>query len=241
MAIRAVSFDLFDTLVDLGPGVGEAIRRSTLALHEAVRAHVEITFDAFREEIRAVDRELREPRSAEGLELPTEERFARLTERIGIEDAGLPARLTEIHMGMIRGQVRVLPHHGEVLRALAGRARLGLCSNFTHAPTAHRILEEADLRAPLDAVVISVEVGIRKPRREIFEALISALSAKPEETLHVGDSLGADVAGAAALGLGTVWITRQVEDPEGALSEHGGPRPDFIVSDLRDLAAVLEP
>lgn len=239
MPLRALSFDLFDTLVDLR-GVGDAFRTSTGALHAAVCEHREIEAEAFVAELRALDRELRKPRYAEGIEVATEERFAGLAQRLGIDAPGLAERLTDIHMRVIRDQVRVPEHHRALLRRLRERARLGLCSNFSHAPTARDILAESCLGPELEAVVISVEVGIRKPRAEIFEALLEKLGARPEETLHVGDSLRADVAGAAALGLATAWITRRVGDPEAELAHHEGPMPDFVVADLSEIGALLD-
>jgi FMN phosphatase YigB (HAD superfamily) len=239
MSIRALSLDLFDTLVDLRFDAGAAVRSSAHSLHAAVAAYRDLDFEAFAEALRADDRGWRETHYAEGLEVATEERFAGLLERLGIDHPGLAEELTGIHMGVIRSCVVVPEHHAGLLRELRERVRIGLCSNFSHAPTAHRILEEAGLRGRLDAVAISVDVGVRKPRREIFEAVLSGLRAPPEDTLHVGDNLLADVAGAAAFGMRTAWITRRVADPDAALAGFEGPRPDFVLADLRELLPLV--
>jgi FMN phosphatase YigB (HAD superfamily) len=55
----------------------------------------------------------------------------------------------------------------------------------------------------------------------------------------VGDSLRADVAGAAQLGMRTAWLTRRVKDPRAALAAHEGPAPDFTIADLAELPALL--
>jgi hypothetical protein len=60
--------------------------------------------------------------------------------------------------------------------------------------------------------VVSDAFGLRKPRAEIFAEVVTRLGVAPAETLHVGDSLRADVAGAANAGLRTAWITRRVSD-----------------------------
>ena len=101
------------------------------------------------------------------------------------------------------------------------------------------VLEQAGLASYLDAVVISEELGIRKPRPEIFEVVLRRLGVGPEATLHVGDNLRADVAGAAAVGLRTVWITRRVPDPQRSLAAYDGPRPDFQLRDLGELTTLL--
>jgi HAD superfamily hydrolase (TIGR01509 family) len=247
MAIRAVVFDLFDTLVDLPmerlPRValrGRVVPSTTGALHAVLAGRVELDFESFAGALAEVDRTWREAYWAEGLELPTRERFARLCARLGIEDPELPAQLTEVHMGLIEALADTPAHHAGVLDSLRARARLGLCSNFSHAPTARAILARAGLGARLDAVVISHDVGLRKPRREVFEAVLAGLGSAPEETLHVGDNLAADVAGAGALGMRTAWITRRVPDPAAARAATPEARPDWIVNDIAEIASILE-
>jgi len=72
-----------------------------------------------------VDRAFRETRYAQGLELPTLERFEAVVDRLGIDAPELPGVLTEIHMGMIRDQVSVPENHKQILDDLARRVRLG--------------------------------------------------------------------------------------------------------------------
>jgi putative hydrolase of the HAD superfamily len=83
-------------------------------------------------------------------------------------------------------------------------------------------------------------VGWRKPRREIFEALLGDLGLAPGDVLHVGDNLEADVGGAAALGMRTAWLTRRVSDPSAARERYPGPPPDFTIADLAELPALLD-
>jgi HAD superfamily hydrolase (TIGR01549 family) len=249
--LRAVLFDLFDTLVDLRfeglPRVevaGRSLPASLLRLHQIAAARAPgpapVDFEAFAEALVETDRSFEESHFRAHRELPTLERFAAVARRLGLEDPELPALLTRTHMALFREQASAPEHHRELLAGLGRELRLGLCSNFSHAETARSILEETGLAPHLRCVAISETVGIRKPRREIFEAALRGLGVAPEEALHVGDSLRADVAGAAALGIRTVWITRRVPDPEGALREHAGPRPDWQIGDLAELPRLLE-
>ncbi|WP_234431268.1 HAD family hydrolase [Streptomyces sp. NRRL F-5053] len=64
-------------------------------------------------------------------------------------------------------------------------------------------------RALLDGVIYSAETGAVKPERAAFTAVEDACGLGPGQLLHVGDSLRADVAGAAAAGWHTAWLDRR--------------------------------
>ena len=220
-----------------------------------------VEFERFAESLQAVDSEFRRSRYARGLELPTRERFATVVDRIesgagsgdgvgegsgegdGAESrdgrAELVERLVDLHMAAICEQIQVPGHHREVLAQLGGRVRLALCSNFSHTETALRVLDDSGLRQHLDVIVVSETGGFRKPRPEIFRQVLAELGVAAEETLHVGDNLAADVRGAAALGIRTVWLTRRVADPDARLRDYDGPAPDFCCEDLAELGSLL--
>ncbi len=247
MPVRAVLFDLFDTLVDLYmenlPLVqvdGKTVRHTTPALHAAAAERSDVDFDTFATALAAVDRELRLEREGQGRELPTLERFGALADRLGIDDPELPRILTQTHMQRIRSAVRAVPHHADVLAELGRRYRLGVCSNFSHAPTAEEVLEEAGLACHFECVTISEQVGYRKPRPEIFRACLEQLGVAAADTVHVGDRLVADVLGASELGIRSCWLTRRVKDPAQALADYAGPAPSWTVSDLAELPEILD-
>src|SRR3954449_6957461 len=95
---------------------------------------------------------------------------------------------------------RAFPEVREVLARLrAGGARLAVVSNWD--VSLHDVLERTSLRALVDAVVTSAEVGAAKPDPAIFRTALARLGAGAEGAVHVGDSLDFDVAGACAAGL----------------------------------------
>ena len=246
MAIRAIVFDLFDTLVDLrsenipAEQHGEhKLPASVRAIYEEVARVSDVSFDAFAAALGEGARSFAKSHFAKEREVPTDLRFEDLACRLGIDVAGLPQTLTAVHMGQLRDQVAFPAHHAEVLAALSSRVKLGLCSNFSHSPTALEVLSAGGFDRYLDSVVVSDAFGLRKPRREIFEHVLEDLGVAPEETLHVGDSLRADVGGASPCGISTVWITRRVRDPDTTLDAHQGPWPDHVVADLSQLPDLL--
>jgi putative hydrolase of the HAD superfamily len=93
-----------------------------------------------------------------------------------------------------------------LLEALRARGlRLGLVSN-TASPhwLLQPVLEEQGLVERLDVIVLSSEVGKRKPHPAIFERALEELGVRAEEALFVGDRVEADVFGASRVGMRTV-------------------------------------
>ncbi len=96
-------------------------------------------------------------------------------------------------------------------------------------------LARADLLRHFEpgALAFSDEVGVTKPRPEIFRRALDALDARPAEAAHVGDLRFTDIAGAKALGMRAVRF-RGYRDDEGE-----GPEGDAVIDDYRDLPAAL--
>ena len=250
--IRGIAFDLFDTLVDqnhdrLAPTVveGRRVGATTPALFEFARSQAKskaasFSLVEFAEILNDVDRGLRVETIDQDIELSSLDRFTALAVRLGHPDVLASAvAMVQIHMGILREAVTIPRHHEAVLASLAIDYSLALCSNFSHSETALDVLREAGFDQHLSAIVISEDVGIRKPRVEIFEQVQAAFGFAANEILHVGDNLRADVGGAAALGMRTVWLTRCIADPEAALEKWDGPRPDFALDDLMDLPVLV--
>ena len=168
-------------------------------------------------------------------------RFEVLCERLALTAPHLPQLLTDIHMGMIRNCASVPDHHPGVLEALRARVPIGLCSNFSDSATAQRVLNEAGIADHFEAVVISEDVGLRKPHAGIFEVVVDQLGVTPANTLHVGDNLEADVAGAHSLGMQSAWLTRRVKEPATKLAAYEGDRPTFELDDISEILALIEP
>jgi putative hydrolase of the HAD superfamily len=85
-----------------------------------------------------------------------------------------------------------------------------------------RELASMGLLERLDAIVFSSEVGVRKPRPEIFQRVLDELGVEPERTVFVGDRLHADIKGAAELGMTTIqamWF-RSEESEDGIQPDH---------------------
>jgi putative hydrolase of the HAD superfamily len=127
------------------------------------------------------------------------------------------------------GNVEPLPGVDRALSALSDRP-LGVVTNG--APSMQR--QKLDALGVTDTFDVIVHAGYdapAKPSPEPFEAALSTLDVGPERTVHVGNSLGSDVAGARAAGVGSVWV------PD--TDEPADPEPDHTVSSLSELPSVL--
>jgi putative hydrolase of the HAD superfamily len=98
-----------------------------------------------------------------------------------------------------------------------------------------RELASMGLLERLDAIVFSSEVGVRKPRPEIFRRVLDELGVRPERSVFVGDRLEADIRGAADLGMTTIqamWF--RAEEHEN------GIQPDHRAFTMVDVLNVVE-
>lgn len=94
---------------------------------------------------------------------------------------------------------RVEAGAGEVLRALSSRGFVvGIASNFDHR--LRGVLSGLEELAWVDRLVISSEVGWKKPAPEFFGLVGRSIELPPSAVLFVGDDLDNDYSGARAAG-----------------------------------------
>jgi HAD superfamily hydrolase (TIGR01509 family) len=142
--------------------------------------------------------------------------------------------LTEIYVTLYPTLDTPVPGAREVVERLARDYRLGVISNAS-PDVQYAKLEGLGIRGLLDCVVLSDQLGVEKPEPAIFHHAASLLGARPEESVHVGDSYAADVAGAKGAGMAACWF-----NPSGAARD-GDVEPDFEVRTLAEVPKLLDP
>ena len=100
----------------------------------------------------------------------------------------------------------LLPGVRETLANLARQFRLAIISNSA-TDSVLRVLKEENLLHFFDAVVLSKDVGFRKPDLRIFNYALDRLGTTAEEALYVGDNFVLDVLGAKKSGMKVIWLT----------------------------------
>ena len=121
----------------------------------------------------------------------------------------------------------------EALSELRARGyQLGLLSNLFGDET--QWPSEFELDRCFDAMVFSCEVGMAKPERGIYLLAADRLGAKPEECVFVDDA-PAYLAGAKAVGMTTVQITRRGSEWMHAEDGPTDMAPDLSIAALEEL------
>ncbi|MBA3450702.1 MAG: HAD-IA family hydrolase [Chloroflexia bacterium] len=213
--VDLVTFDLYDTLIELDPPrwerLADAARKQgidvdPLTLREADRlAEDYFTIENGRVPIR--DRDASE-REAFRMELM----------RRWLEAAGLPhdAETTRSLRISYMSEFDEVPDHrhyrlfDDVLPALRTLRRAGIqTAVISNADSDVTIVCTHFAFAPLmDLIVTSALVGYEKPDPRTYHAALEPLGIDPEFAVHVGDQPKSDVIGARGVGMGAVLLDR---------------------------------
>jgi len=243
---KAIAFDLFNTLITVEPQTLEdANKRLFTSLSER---GFELDADSFRKAHRAAAL-----RHIEQCRKTGRETHNRFWIRDALEEQGYPvspddsriAGAVDAYFSAFLDHCRLIPDTKEMLAALQTSYRLGLLSNFTHGPAARKLLSHVGLDSFFQVVIISGELGYRKPDPRPFEELVKQLGVQSRTVVYVGDDPEPDILGAKQAGLSPVWTTyvrdRQIPFAAGVLNpgqwnpDSGVPR----ISSWDDLFSFL--
>lgn len=144
----------------------------------------------------------------------------------------------------------------EQLRSRGIRTALICDTGFTPGRVVRQLLAQHGLLEVLQETIFSEEVGVPKPHPRAFLCALSALGVEPGASVHVGDLRRSDIAGARAVGMGSVRFRGHHDDHEQASGSGAGvidcaaagcvpacarPEADAVVDTYSQLGALLEP
>lgn len=228
--IRAISFDLDDTLWPIWP----VIERAEKALLDWLSVHAPMTAALFSSP--SALREIREhmqdvviknkPEMAHDLSAIRKEsiRLAlyRAKDNPLLADAAFEVFFAE------RNRVEYYEDAIPCVSQLAKRYPLISLSN------GNAQLQLVGLDRLFTAAVSAKSVGVAKPDRRIFQAAADAAGVPMHQMLHVGDDVALDVLGALEAGMQAVWLNRQ-----GKLWPHEQMHPTLEIASLAELTPLL--
>ena len=238
MKLRAIVFDIYKTVLDVGPAPADRDARWSALGRETFNVSPPGTLASFSA---ACDQIIaREHAAARGVGIPFPEIFwPDIVAEVLPESRALPAAAREEFLfrqqGLFR-TVRLMPGAAEVLRALPARGvRIGIASNaqpYTLRELEHALAEDGLTPALFnpDLCFWSFAHGFSKPDPHVFRLLTARLRAhgvQPDATLMVGDRHDNDIAPARAQG----WRTWQLRDSDGDTAGGGWSQlGEFIAS-----------
>jgi len=239
----AIIFDLFDTIVNFNfknlPYMdknGVRSRTTSKEVYEVFKKYnPAVSFDDFYPPFIQSYHLFQEMKKRENREFSNRERFIMMLDLMNLPPEertdALADEMVTAHMRGLVSCVEFPAANKEVLKLAHGKGyRLAIVSNFDYAPTAHALIERLGIRQLFESVVISEEVGWRKPKDIIFLKALTELSINPADALFIGDNYDADIAGSNAVGMDGVWINRNK-----AAEDNLDPEPAYIVSRLPEI------
>lgn len=159
------------------------------------------------------------------------QRFFYPLQQAGVEDAGLAQTFSDDFFKVIPTRKKLMPHAREVLEHLSGKYRLFILSNGFRE-LQHCKMRSAGIDGYFRQVVLSEDIGILKPRVEIFHFALSATQSQLQESLMIGDSWENDIRGARNAGMDQVYYHPSEHTPLPF-------RPTYHIADLSELTTFL--
>jgi putative hydrolase of the HAD superfamily len=237
MPIKAVLFDMFDTLMLIEKN-HEFYSPSLLRMYNYLHNNgIDVTFDKFNE----VYIKVRDALFVEA-DLNLEEphfnvRVSQTLKNLGYDyDVSSPIVTTATNefCEEFMKYVGIDQNAKPMLEQLHGKYKLGIVSNFAIPECVFALLKADGLDGLFNAVVISGAVNKRKPSPEIYKVALKMLKVSASETVFVGDTIDADVEGPKAVGMKVIYIERRVQKKSEKFC------PDQTIKSLKELPLALE-
>ena len=250
-AVKAVCFDLWETLITDTPEISRAQERLRMTRMEQIlvaRGH-QHEAEQIEKSYRRVWHRCQELYWSEDRDIPCRRQIEVFLDELGVDAHRFDEEtLQQLEHVYANAAVEVLPEvvsgAREVVSVIRDRGfRTGLISNTGRTPgyALREILSRLELAPMLDAMVFSNEHGLCKPQPSIFEELRRALDVRYDEMLFIGDNLYVDVLGAKRCGMRAIHFDPPVRGTAVAPAvEHEPVLPDATVRSLVELVAVIE-
>lgn len=229
MTIKAVLFDLDDTLWPVAP----VIRHAEMALHDWLAQHAPQVTQQFSVE------QLQQKRRAL---IPSDARFQydlwalrhTALQQVLLE-VGEDHRKADSAMQVFahaRNRVTLYEDVQPGLQRLGQQVRLGSISN------GFADLQAIGLAGHFEVSLAAHQFGCAKPDPRIFLAACDALDLPPEQIMFVGDDLLLDVQAAQQVGMQGIWMQRAAEMPLEKVVA-GAVTPNATVRNLNEVVGLL--
>ncbi|MEZ0487730.1 YjjG family noncanonical pyrimidine nucleotidase [Fibrella aquatica] len=208
-------FDLDHTLWDFDRNSSESIAEiyTTYRLAELGLSSP----DAFAETFISVNRQLWRDYDQDliGHEYIRQYRFPLVFKELGVDNTDCCADLNTEYLQLLPRKAHLTDSAKELLEHLHGRYRMHIITNGFAEIQAVK-MASSEIAHFFEEVITTQSADAKKPNPLIFEYALKASGATVAESLMLGDNYEADILGAKAVGLDTVFYNpkgQQVDDP----------------------------
>jgi HAD superfamily hydrolase (TIGR01549 family) len=237
MPVKAVLFDMFDTLMLIERN-HEFYSPSLMRMYRYLASKgMDVDFEKFNNTYVDVRDGLYEKADLNWEEPHFNVRIAETLKRLGYNyDVSSPvvAAATGEFCEEFMKYVRIDVDTENMLKALHGKYKLGIISNFAIPECVLTLLSRSRIDAYFDLVIVSGAVNKRKPAEEIFKTALTLLGISASEAVFVGDTIDADIEGPKAVGMKAVYIERRKQK----VSEKF--QPDLSIKSLKELSLAMK-
>ncbi len=202
MAIKAISFDFWNTLFAETPGSFKLYQETRRSLLKESLTERGGTFSE--EQIKQAA--LLEAEShhliwtKEHRTLTARERLRRILDTLNasLPEDTITRLVNDYEEGIYERPPILVDGARQVIEQLSSRYRLGIISDTGFSPgrVLRELMRNAGILDAFDSLVFSDEAGRSKPHAEVFAKTSHALNAHPTELVHIGDLEHTDVIGA---------------------------------------------
>jgi putative hydrolase of the HAD superfamily len=243
MAIQAILFDLYGTLIDI---------ETDESLEEIYRgiAHY-LTYQGVyvsRREVRdCYYRIIKQQRAESGEEYPeidVELIWNTLLEQEGMKGSAkrreLNRILAQLYRGISRKRLRLYPDVKRVLDRLKPRYRIGVISDAQPSYALPEI-KAVGLDGYFDPIIISADYGFRKPDSRLFRHALEIMNLTAAEVIYVGNDMYRDIHGAQQLGIKSIFVdsNQGAKSYEDVIPDYFAPKFKDIMRGIRKISKSL--
>jgi putative hydrolase of the HAD superfamily len=238
MSCKAVIFDYIGTLVNCKNYSMEASEDN---LYTAlVSEGFKVSKDSFLEQYNQAHQKYRKVRYEQFREVTNAVWVAEALCNLGFEvtpdDPRVKAALNVFFQDFI-DTLELRENAKKLVKQSKEHCKVALISNFTHAPVIYKSLRKMGISEFFNVVMVSEEVGWRKPSAKIFQTALNKLQIQPCEAVYIGDSPNEDIKGAKEAGLKTVFVPSQFNKLKDL--KESKQKPDHTAKDLKEICKSL--
>ena len=158
-------------------------------------------------------------------------RYSYPLEVVGIHDQELADTFCREALGRIPTKNKLIKGAIELLEYLRPRYNLYILSNgFKELQS--RKMRTAGIDKYFDALILSEDIGVNKPNRELYEYALQKTSSKVEESIMIGDMFETDIVGAENIGMKQIYFNPKKKDNISFT-------PTYMVTDLLQIKEIL--